>query len=98
MFEDIIIILLGFLIPLLVSDLPQSRKQRSPYVKQSSAGQKCFWTDPKKSLDWFRWHYTPSLSGKSVNFAGTKTYYLSFIKTFHADFNHIIFKMIPWPK
>ena len=42
------------------------------------------------------WH-NPSLNGKSVDFAQTKTYYVPFLQAFHAEFNHMIFKMIPCP-
>ena len=41
---------------------------------------------------------TPSLSDKSVDFAWNKTCYISFLRAFYADFNHVIFEMIPWPQ
>ena len=41
---------------------------------------------------------TPSLNGKSIDLAWIKTYYIPFLQAFHIAFNHVIFKMIPWPK
>jgi len=38
------------------------------------------------------------LNGKSVDIAWKKTYYKPFLHTFHANFNNLFLKMIPWPK
>ena len=41
---------------------------------------------------------TPSLRGKWVDFARKETCDISFLRAFHVDFNHVILKMIQWPK